>query len=106
MIPQSFIETVIGTKNPLAPVLASIIGIPIYADIFGTIPIAEALFTKMVPIGTILTFMMGVTALSAPSIIMLSKVMEKKLLVMFLGYVVIGIIFIGYFFNIFGYLFI
>ena len=106
VIPQSFIETVIGNKNPLAPVLASVIGIPIYADIFGTIPIAEALFTKAVPIGTILTFMMGVTALSAPSIIMLSKVMERKLLVIFVGYVIIGIIFIGYFFNLFGYLFV
>ncbi len=104
VIPQTFIETVIGTKNPFAPVLASIIGIPIYADIFGTTPIAEALFFKQVPIGTILTFMMGVTALSAPSIIMLSKVMDKKLLVTFVGYVSVGIILIGYFFNVFGYL--
>lgn len=106
VIPQSFIETVIGNKNPFAPVLASVIGIPIYADIFGTIPIAEALFSKAVPIGTNLTFMMGVTALSAPSIIMLSKVMHKKLLVMFVGYIIIGIILIGYFFNMFGYMFI
>lgn len=104
VIPQSFIEVVIGNKNPLAPVLASVIGIPIYADIFGTIPIAEALFFKEVPIGTILTFMMGVTALSAPSIIMLSKVMKRKLLIMFVGFVTVGIILIGYFFNIFGYL--
>lgn len=106
VIPQSFIETVIGSKNPFAPVLAALIGIPIYADIFGTIPIAEALFSKAVPIGTILTFMMGVTALSAPSIIMLSKVMKKRLLIMFVSYVAIGIIAIGYFFNIFGYLFV
>lgn len=106
VIPQSFIETVIGSKNPFAPVLAAIIGIPIYADIFGTIPIAEALFSKNVPIGTILTFMMGVTALSAPSIIMLSKVMEKKFLVSFVAYVIVGIIIIGYFFNFFGYLFV
>ena len=104
VIPQTFIEFVIGTKNPFAPVLASVIGIPIYADIFGTIPIAEALVFKQVPIGTILTFMMGVTALSAPSIIMLSKVMDKKLLVTFVGYVSVGIILIGYFFNMFGYL--
>ncbi len=104
VIPQSFIETVIGSKNPFAPILASIIGIPIYADIFGTIPIAEALFLKQVPIGTILTFMMGVTALSAPSIIMLSKVMKRRLLVMFVGFVTVGIILIGYFFNVFGYL--
>lgn len=80
------------------------IGIPIYADIFGTIPIAEALFLKNVPIGTILTFMMGVTALSAPSIVMLSKVMKKKLLIAFVGIVAIGIILIGYLFNIFGFL--
>lgn len=104
VIPQSFIETVIGSKNPFAPILAALIGIPIYADIFGTIPIAEALFIKQVPIGTILTFMMGVTALSAPSIIMLSKVMKRKLLVMFIAYVSIGVILIGYFFNIFSYL--
>ncbi len=104
VIPQSFIEMVIGNKNPFAPVLASFIGIPIYADIFGTIPIAEALFFKAVPIGTILTFMMGVTALSAPSIIMLSKVMDRKLLVMFVGYVIAGIIVIGYIFNAFSYL--
>jgi uncharacterized membrane protein YraQ (UPF0718 family) len=104
VIPESFITSVIGNKNPFAPILAALIGIPIYADIFGTIPIAEALFTKSVPIGTILTFMMGVTALSAPSIIMLSKVMKKKLLFAFVIYVALGIIIIGYLFNIFGYL--
>lgn len=104
VIPQTFIETVIGSKNPLAPFIVSIIGIPIYADIFGTIPIAEALFFKGVPIGTILAFMMGVTALSAPSIIMLSKVMKKKLLILFVSYITVGIIIIGYFFNAFSYL--
>ena len=104
VIPESFITKIIGNKNPFAPILAALVGIPIYADIFGTIPIAEALFAKNVPIGTILTFMMGVTALSAPSIIMLSKVMKKKLLFAFVFYVAIGIIIIGYLFNIFGYL--
>ena len=102
IIPQEFIEAVIGHGNPFAPILAALIGIPIYADIFGTIPIAEALFSKNVPIGTILTFMMGVTALSLPSLIMLSKVMKNRLLVMFIAYVTIGIIAIGYFFNFFG----
>lgn len=106
VIPQSIIEQIIGSQNPFAPILAALVGIPIYADIFGTIPIAEALLSKNVPIGTILTFMMGVTALSAPSIIMLSKVMKKKLLVSFVLYVCFGIILIGYFFNIFGYLFV
>lgn len=104
IIPESIITNVIGTNNPFAPILAAIVGIPIYADIFGTIPIAEALFSKSVPIGTILTFMMGVTALSAPSIVMLSKVMKKKLLIAFVSIVAIGIILIGYLFNIFGYL--
>ena len=104
VIPQSFIESVIGSKNPFAPIIASILGIPLYADIFGTIPIAEALFFKEVPIGTILSFMMGVTALSMPSIIMLSKVMKAKLLILFVGYITLGIILIGYFFNAFQYL--
>lgn len=104
VIPEDVITYVIGNKNPFAPILAAVVGIPIYADIFGTIPIAEALFTKGVPIGTILTFMMGVTALSAPSIVMLSKVMKKKLLITFVGIVAVGIILIGYLFNIFGFL--
>ena len=77
-----------------------------YADIFGTIPIAEALFAKGVGVGTILSFMMGVTALSLPSIIMLKKVVQNKLLVTFVGIVAVGIIIIGYSFNAFGYLFI
>lgn len=104
IIPESFITTVIGNKNPFAPILAAIVGIPIYADIFGTLPIAEALHTKNVPIGTILTFMMGVTALSLPSMVMLSKVMKPKLLVLFIAIIAIGIIIIGYLFNMFGYL--
>lgn len=104
VIPEEFITTVIGNKNPFAPILAAIVGIPIYADIFGTLPIAEALHSKNVPIGTILTFMMGVTALSLPSMVMLSKVMKPKLLGLFIGIIAVGIILIGYLFNIFGYL--
>ena len=77
-----------------------------YADIFGTIPIAEALFAKGVGVGTILSFMMGVTALSLPSIIMLKKVVQNKLLINFVGIVAVGIIIIGYAFNAFSYLFI
>ena len=82
------------------------VGIPIYADIFGTLPIAEALFGKGVGIGTVLSFMMAVTALSLPSIIMLSKVVKPKLLSIFVGIVSVGIIIIGYLFNAFGFLFI
>ncbi len=104
VIPQNIIEYILGEKNPFAPILSAIVGAPIYADIFGTIPIAEALHNKGVEIGTILTFMMSVTALSIPSMIMLSKVMKKKLLLTFITIVIIGIIIIGYLFNIFGYL--
>lgn len=103
-IPQSFIETVIGKNNPFAVVLATAVGIPMYADIFGTLPIAEALFGKGVSIGTVLSFMMAVTALSLPSIIMLSKVVKPKLLAIFVTIVSIGIIIIGYLFNAFSYL--
>lgn len=103
-IPQSIIEGIIGENNPFAVIIATFIGIPMYADIFGTLPIAEALFLKGVGIGTVLSFMMGVTALSLPSIVMLSKVVKRKLLILFISLVTIGIIIIGYGFNIFGYL--
>lgn len=105
-IPQSFIEKILGGNNPLAVLLATVVGIPIYADIFGTIPIAEALVAKGVGIGTVLAFMMGVTTLSFPSMIMLSKVVKPKLLAIFIGIVAIGIIIIGYAFNAFSYIFI
>jgi uncharacterized protein len=98
-IPQIVIEKVIGNDNPFAVVLATAIGIPIYADIFGTIPIAEALFGKGVGAGTVLSFMMAVTALSLPSMIMLSKVVKPKLLSIFVSIVAVGIIIIGYLFN-------
>lgn len=103
-IPQEAILAVLGNDNPFSVLIATVIGIPMYADIFGTIPIAEALFLAGVPIGTILAFMMGVTALSLPSIIMLSKVVKPKLLTIFIAIVTIGIIITGYVFNAFQYL--
>lgn len=105
-IPESVVEKVVGSDNPFAVLLATAIGIPMYADIFGTIPIAEALLTKGVPVGTILSFMMAVTALSLPSMIMLSKVVKPKLLKIFITIVSIGIVIIGYLFNAFSYMFI
>ena len=98
-IPQSIVENVIGENNPFAVLLATAIGVPMYADIFGTIPIAEALFTKGVGVGTVLSFMMAVTALSLPSMILLSKVVKPKLLAIFVAIVSIGIVIIGYVFN-------
>jgi uncharacterized membrane protein YraQ (UPF0718 family) len=98
-IPADIIQTILGSKNPFSVVLATLVGVPMYADIFGTIPIAEALFAKGVGLGTILSFMMAVTALSAPSIIMLRKAIKPKLLAVFVGIVTIGIIIIGYLFN-------
>jgi hypothetical protein len=105
-IPQPIIEKIVGQDNPFAVLLATIVGIPIYADIFGTIPIAEALIAKGVGLGTVLSFMMGVTALSLPSIIMLSQVVKPKLLALFIFIVTTGIIIIGYAFNIFSYIFV
>lgn len=103
-IPQTIIETILGDGNIFAPILAAIVGIPMYADIFGTLPIAEALVLKGTGIGTVLTFMMGVTALSVPSIVMLKNVMKPKLLAIFVGIMAVGIIAIGYIFNIFSFL--
>lgn len=105
-IPQSVIEKVIGGNNPFAVILATLVGIPMYADIFGTLPIAEALFGKGVGIGTVLSFMMAVTALSLPSMIMLGKVVKPKLLAIFVTIVSIGIMIIGYLFNAFSFIFI
>ena len=104
-IPQSFIENVVGGNNPFAVLLATVVGIPMYADIFGTLPIAEALFAKGVDLGTIMSFMMAVTALSLPSLIMLSKVVKPKLLAIFVSIVTVGIIIVGYLFNAFSYIF-
>ncbi len=100
-IPAEVIQTILGENNPFSVIIATIVGIPMYADIFGTLPIAEALFAKGVGIGTVLSFMMGVTALSLPSMIMLRKAVKPKLLAAFIGVVTIGIIIIGYAFNAF-----
>lgn len=99
IIPATFIQAVLGENNPFSVVIASVIGIPMYADIFGTIPIAEALYVKGVGLGTVLSFMMGVTTLSLPSMIMLRKAVKPKLLALFIGICTVGIIIIGYLFN-------
>jgi uncharacterized membrane protein YraQ (UPF0718 family) len=98
-IPESWIAAVLGTNNPFGVVLATLIGVPMYADIFGTIPIAEALLTKGALLGSILAFMMAVTTLSLPSMIMLRKAVKPKLLALFIAICTIGIIIVGYFFN-------
>ena len=103
-IPQTWIERVLGDRNPFSVLIATIAGAPMYADIFGTLPIAEALVMKGVGIGTVLAFMMAVTALSLPSIMLLKRVVKTKLLITFIGIVMIGIILTGYAFNAFGYL--
>jgi uncharacterized membrane protein YraQ (UPF0718 family) len=103
-IPEQFILSILGDRNPFSVVLATIVGIPMYADIFGTLPIAEALILKGVGIGTVLAFMMAVTALSLPSMIMIKKVIKPKLFVVFVSIVTVGIIFVGYVFNAFSYL--
>lgn len=105
VIPASFIQTVLGDGNPFSVIIASVIGIPMYADIFGTIPIAEALYAKGVGLGTVLSFMMGVTTLSLPSMIMLGKAIKPKLLALFIGICTVGIIIIGYLFNALQFLF-
>lgn len=103
-IPEAWIQTALGSNNSFSVILATMVGIPMYADIFGAIPVAESLFAKGAGLGTVLSFMMGVTALSLPSMIMIRKAVKPKLLVLFIGIVAVGIIFIGYFFNFFQYL--
>lgn len=100
-IPESWIETVLGSDNPLGVILSTIVGIPMYADIFGTIPVAEALLAKGAQLGTVLSFMMAVTTLSLPSLIMLRKAVKPKLLVLFIVICTAGIILVGYLFNYF-----
>lgn len=100
-IPESWVVTILGSKNPFGVILATIIGIPMYADIFGTIPIAEALLAKGAQLGTVLAFMMGVTTLSLPSMIMLKKAIKPKLLGVFMAICTAGIIAVGYIFNLF-----
>ena len=98
-IPEDFIVKVLGDNNPFGVILATVAGIPLYADIFGTIPIAEALLAKGALLGVVLSFMMGVTTLSLPSMIMLRKAVKPKLLAIFIGVCTVGIIVVGYFFN-------
>lgn len=100
-IPETWIETVLGSNNPFGVVLATLVGIPMYADIFGTIPVAEALLAKGALLGTVLSFMMAVTTLSLPSLIMLRKAVKPKLLGLFIVVCAIGIIVVGYLFNVF-----
>ena len=102
-IPQTWIETALGSSNPFSVILATLVGVPMYADIFGTIPVAEALFAKGAQLGAILSFMMAVTTLSLPSLIMLRKAVKPKLLALFIGICAGGIIIVGYLFNIFHY---
>ena len=98
-IPEELIVNLLGTGNPLGVVIATLAGVPMYADIFGTIPIAEALLAKGAQLGVVLSFMMGVTTLSVPSMIMLRKAVKPKLLGIFIAICTIGIIIVGYFFN-------
>lgn len=105
-IPQSFVETVLGGDKWYSVPLATLVGVPMYADIFGTIPVAESLFAKGAGLGTILSFMMAVTALSLPSMIMLRKAVKPKLLTVFFSIVTVGIMLIGFLFNYFSFLFV
>lgn len=98
-IPEEWIAAVLGSGNPFGVILATLIGIPMYADIFGTIPIAEALLSKGAQLGAILAFMMAVTTLSLPSMVMLRKAVKPKLLALFIGICAVGIIIVGYCFN-------
>lgn len=103
-IPESWVETVLGSSNPFGVILAAIVGIPMYADIFGTIPVAEALLAKGAQLGTVLSFMMAVTTLSLPSLIMLRKAVKPKLLALFISVCAIGIVIVGYLFNAFQFI--
>lgn len=103
-IPEEWIVKVLGTGNPFGVIIATVCGVPMYADIFGCIPIAEALLVKGARLGVVLSFMMGVTTLSLPSIIMLKKAVKPKLLGIFVAICTLGIIIVGYFFNVFQYL--
>lgn len=98
-LPQTWVETILGGGNPLGVVLATVVGIPMYADIFGTIPVAEALLAKGAQLGAILSFMMAVTTLSLPSLILLRKAVKPKLLGLFIAICTVGIILVGYLFN-------
>ena len=98
-LPQTWVETILGGGNPLGVVLATVVGVPMYADIFGTIPVAEALLSKGAQLGAILSFMMAVTTLSLPSLILLRKAVKPRLLGLFIAICTVGIILVGYLFN-------
>jgi len=98
-IPESMVENVLGGNNPFGVILATLVGVPMYADIFGTIPIAEALLYKGAQLGPVLSFMMAVTTLSLPSLILLRKAVKPRLLGLFIAICTIGIIIVGYLFN-------
>ena len=103
-IPQDLIVRFLGNGNPFGVILATIAGVPMYADIFGCIPIAEALLAKGAKLGVVISFMMAVTTLSLPSMIMLKKAIKPKLLGVFIAICTVGIIVVGYFFNAIQYL--
>lgn len=101
VIPKNWVESILGSNNPLAVILATLVGVPMYADIFGTIPVAESLLFKGAGLGTVLSFMMAVTTLSLPSMIMLKRAVKPRLLGVFIAICTAGIIVVGYLFNIF-----
>lgn len=98
-VPQEWVGSILGSRNPFGVILATLVGAPMYGDIFGTIPVAQALLAKGAQLGTILAFMMAVTTLSLPSLIMLRKAIRPKLLALFIAVCTAGIILVGYFFN-------
>ena len=98
-IPESWVEKLLGSENPLGVALATLVGVPMYADIFGTIPVAEALLYKGARLGTVLSFMIAGTVVTLPSIIMLRKAVKPRLLILFIGICTVGIMLVGYFFN-------
>ena len=104
VIPEHWIQYILGDHNFYSVPLATVVGVPMYADIFGTIPIAESLLLKGAGLGTVLSFMMAVTTLSLPSMIMLSKAVKRKLMIVFVAIVTVGIISVGFMFNIFSFL--
>ena len=104
LIPEHIVRSILGEQKWYAVPLATVVGVPMYADIFGTIPVAESLLAKGAGLGTILAFMMSVTTISFPSLVMLSKAIKKKLLAIFIGIVCMGSVIVGYLFNIFGYM--
>ena len=103
-IPEDLVVKFLGNGNPFGVIIATIAGVPMYADIFGCIPIAEALLAKGAKLGVVLSFMMGVTTLSLPSMVMLKKAIKPKLLGIFIAICTVGIILVGYFFNAIQYL--